>query len=120
LHTDGHPAKEENSATASRHKRTASTIYTRRTGSKSFVWTEDKPEPPPSPNSALEDDTGEEKLEELPLWLYKDLPPRSQAPLHPPSPQGTPEERGLADRRRKGEIAFRITQECCSLGKEKG
>jgi hypothetical protein len=90
----------------------------RRTRSKSFVRAEDNPEPPPSPDGALEDDTGEEKLEELPLQLYKDLLPRRQAPLHPPSLQGTPEGRGPADRRRKGEITFKIAQEHCSLGKD--
>jgi hypothetical protein len=123
LHTDGHPAKEENSATASRHKRTTSTIYTSPVPRRNSPFSRELGDEKYKENgkqklrpgrrqtratAALEDDIGEEKLEELPLQLYKDLPPRSQAPLHPPSPQGTPEGRGPADRRRKGEIAFKI------------
>jgi hypothetical protein len=93
---------------------------TRRTGSKSSAQAEDNPEPPLSPDNTLEGNTREENLEELPLQLYKDLPLRSCAPLHPLSPQGTPEGRGPTDRLRKGEIAFRIAQEHCGLGKDQG
>ncbi|OEL23740.1 hypothetical protein BAE44_0015241 [Dichanthelium oligosanthes] len=51
---------------------------------------------------------GKYKLVDLHLQLYRVLPPRGRDPLSTPSLGGTPEERGLADRRRKTEIALEI------------
>ena len=65
----------------------------------------------------IEDAGGIDELLDLSLKLYKALPPRSRAPLSAPPPARTPEERGPADRWRKG-IRPRNRPAYFSVGKE--
>jgi hypothetical protein len=48
-------------------------------------------------DDALEAIVRKNKLEDVHLKLYKNLPPRGRAPLHTPSPRGTPKGKGPTD-----------------------